>query len=123
MTGSLQRAVEALDGRFLREHPWAAAQKIEALPPSEVARELAFLPAPVLAPVWRRLNPAAAAAVLTELPEKGAQDARLTQPDRWEPSILVDIIEAYAVVVAGLARATPTLDSGGSPHRAGRPAP
>ena len=54
--------------------------------------------------------------------EKGAQDARLTQPDRWEPSILVDIIEAYVVVVAGLARATPTLDAGGSPQRAGRSA-
>ena len=69
MTGSVQRAVEALDGRFLREHPWEAAQKIEELPPPEVARELAFLSAPVLAPVWRRLNPSVAAGVLAELPE------------------------------------------------------
>ena len=72
MTGSLQRAVEVLDGRFLREYPWDAARKIEELPPPEVARELALLPAPVLAPVWRRLNPSAAAAVLSELPETGA---------------------------------------------------
>ena len=46
--------------------------------------------------------------------EKGVKDARLTQPDRWEPSILVDIVEAYVVVVAGLARATPTLDPTGA---------
>ena len=72
MTGSLQRAVEALDGRFLREYPWDAARKIEELPPPEVARELALLPAPVLAPVWRRLNPSTAAAVLSELPQNGA---------------------------------------------------
>jgi magnesium transporter len=69
MTGSLRRAVEAVDSRFLREHPWDAAQKIEQLEPAEVARELAALSAPILAPVWRRLSPPTAAAVMVELPD------------------------------------------------------
>ena len=70
MTGNLKRAVEALDSRYLREHPWEAARKIEELPPREVARELESLSAPVLAPVWRRLTAGAGAAVLTELPDE-----------------------------------------------------
>ena len=69
MTGSLRHAVEVLDSRFLREHPWEAAQKIEGLEPREVARELANLSAPILAPVWQRLSPRAAADVMQELPE------------------------------------------------------
>ncbi|MEO8089165.1 MAG: magnesium transporter [Gemmatimonadales bacterium] len=67
--GSVRRAVEAVDSRFLREHPWQAAQKIEELEPGEVARELENLSAPILAPVWRRLSPPAAAAVMLELPD------------------------------------------------------
>ena len=55
--------------------------------------------------------------------EKGVRDARMAQPDRWEPSILVDMIEAYVVVVAGLARATPTLDPGGAARGRGKAAP
>jgi magnesium transporter len=70
VTGNLKRAVEALDSRYLREHPWEAARKIEELPPQEVARELESLSAPVLAPVWRRLTAGAGAAVLTELPDE-----------------------------------------------------
>ena len=68
MTGSVKRAVEALDSRYLREHPWEAAQKIEQLEPGEVARELEALSAPVLAPVWRRLSAHTASAVMLELP-------------------------------------------------------
>jgi magnesium transporter len=70
MTGNLKRAVEALDSRYLREHPWEAARTIEELPPREVAREIDSLSAPVLAPVWRRLSAGAGAAVLTELPDE-----------------------------------------------------
>ncbi|MGH7508000.1 MAG: magnesium transporter [Gemmatimonadales bacterium] len=69
MTGSLTRAVQVVDSRFLREHPWEAALKIEELEPGEVAPELANLSAPILAPVWRRLSPHAAAAVMVELPD------------------------------------------------------
>ena len=45
--------------------------------------------------------------------EKGAHDARASQPDRWEPTLLLGIVEAYFVVIAGLARSTPALDTGG----------
>ena len=68
MPGDLRRAVEVLDSRYLREHPWEAALTIEDQPPDEVARELTGFDAPLLAPVWRRLRPGAAAAVLRELP-------------------------------------------------------
>ena len=47
--------------------------------------------------------------------ERGASDARMTQPDRLEPTILLDIVEAYAVVVAGLARSSAPLDAEHSP--------
>jgi magnesium transporter len=69
MTGSVRHAVQVVDSRFLREHPWEAALKIEELQPGDVAPELANLSAPVLAPVWRRLSPRAAAAVMLELPD------------------------------------------------------
>jgi magnesium transporter len=69
MTGSIARAVQVVDSRFLREHPWDAAQKIEELKPGDVAPELANLSAPILVPVWRRLSPGAAAAVILELPD------------------------------------------------------
>jgi magnesium transporter len=69
MTGSVTRAVQVVDSRFLREHPWEAALKIEELEPGDVAPELANLSAPILAPVWRRLSPRAAAAVMLELPD------------------------------------------------------
>ncbi|HEU4680888.1 MAG TPA: magnesium transporter [Gemmatimonadales bacterium] len=69
MTGSVTRAVQVVDSRFLREHPWEAALKIEELEPGDVAPELANLSAPILAPVWRRLSPRTAAAVTLELPD------------------------------------------------------
>jgi len=70
VTGNLKRAVEALDSRFMRDHPWDAARAIEELPPRGVAREVESLPATVLAPVWRRLTAGAGAAVLSELPDE-----------------------------------------------------
>lgn len=66
-------AIEALNRRFLLDHPWRAAQQIEAMPASEAAAALASQPAAVLAPVATRLTPNVAAAVTGKLPRELAR--------------------------------------------------
>lgn len=63
-------AVDALNRRFLLDHPWQAAQKIEAMETADAARVLAPQPATVLAPVMLRLTPNVAADLLHDLPKK-----------------------------------------------------
>jgi len=67
-------AVEALNRRFLLDHPWEAAQHIEEMRAEDVAPVLAEQPAPVLIEVCRRLAPHVAATVLTRLPEPLIKD-------------------------------------------------
>ncbi|CAN5335881.1 magnesium transporter [soil metagenome] len=64
-----ETAVEALNRRFLLDHPWQAAQQIEDMDPEESAPVLARQPAPVLVPVMLRLTPNIAAALLRHMPE------------------------------------------------------
>lgn len=68
MGGDAARAVVVLNRRFFLDYPWEAAQRIEEMPPAESGPVLADQPAPVLIPLWRRLAPAVAAALLPELP-------------------------------------------------------
>ena len=68
MSSPAEVAIEALNRRFLLDHPWRAAQQIEAMPPAEAARALAGQPAAVLVPVVTRLTPNVAAAFARKLP-------------------------------------------------------
>ncbi|HSN70862.1 MAG TPA: magnesium transporter [Steroidobacteraceae bacterium] len=67
--GDLRTAVQALDERFLLDHPWEAAQRVEELDPEVIAAELAEQRVHTLLPLFRRLAPPAAARVLEQLPE------------------------------------------------------
>lgn len=74
MSGNLARAVEALNRRFLLDHPWEAARHVEDMEPDDVSGVLANQPAHVLVPMWRRLAPHVSAALLTRLPEPLVKD-------------------------------------------------
>lgn len=69
MDDTRQKAIEALNRRFLIDLPWQAAQQIEEMPASESAAALSTQPATVLIPVFQRLTPNVAADLLRELPE------------------------------------------------------
>ncbi len=70
MSSPAETAIEALNRRFLLDHPWRAAQQIESMPPVEAARALAGQPAAVLVPVVTRLTPNVAAALARKLPRE-----------------------------------------------------
>ena len=69
MPDAPDNAVDALNRRFLLDHPWQAAQKIEDMPAEEAARVLAQQPATVLVPVMLWLTPNAAADLLRSMPQ------------------------------------------------------
>jgi magnesium transporter len=69
MIRGAEQAVAALNRRFLLDHPWQAAQQIEAMKAAEAAVDLAPQPATVLLPVILRLTTDVAASVLRELPD------------------------------------------------------
>lgn len=52
----LSRVVEALNRRYLREHPSSAARRIEELPLDDAVDELSTQSAPALIPVWPALS-------------------------------------------------------------------
>ena len=70
MPGNAAKAIEALDLRFLLDHPWDAAQLVEKLPVNEAGALLAAHSAHVLVPLWQRLVPGVAAALLARLPDR-----------------------------------------------------
>jgi magnesium transporter len=69
-----ERAVVALNRRFLLDHPGHAARRIEQMPVGEVAETLAEQPATVLVPVMLRIAPDVAGELLNTLPEQLAAD-------------------------------------------------
>ena len=69
MPDAPDNAVDALNRRFLLDHPWLAAQEIEEIPAEDVARVLAQQPATVLVPVMLWLTPNAAADLLRSMPQ------------------------------------------------------
>ena len=74
MTGNPDRAVEALNRRFLMDHPLDVAERIEQMPPEQAALALTDQPAELLVPVWQRLAPHLAAALLAKLPDPQARE-------------------------------------------------
>ncbi len=60
---------DTLNRQFFVEHPLDAAREIETLPVPDVAEAAARQPAKILAPVWQRLMPERAAALLKALPD------------------------------------------------------
>jgi magnesium transporter len=69
MPDAPDNAVDALNRRFLLDHPWQAAQKIADMPAREAARVLAQQPATVLVPVMLWLTPNVAADLLRSMPQ------------------------------------------------------
>lgn len=69
MDDTRQKAIEALNRRFLIDLPWQAAQQIEDMSASEAAAALSTQPATVLIPVFQRLTPNVSADLLRILPE------------------------------------------------------
>jgi len=90
MSADLRRAVQALDQRFLLDHPWDAAQQVESLDPATVAEELADQSVRTLLPLFRRLAPASAGRVLEKLPAKTAR------------SLLEELLPTEAVAILGM---------------------
>lgn len=64
-----ENAIDALNRRFLLDHPWQAAQQIEVMEAAEAAPVLAHQPASVLVPVMMRVTPNVAAELLRAMPE------------------------------------------------------
>ena len=62
-------AIDALNRRFLLDHPWQAAQQIEDMEAADAAPVLAHQPASVLVPVMMRVTPNVAAELLRAMPE------------------------------------------------------
>jgi len=89
MSTDLQQAVQALDRRFLLDHPWDAAQQVESLGPASVAEELADQSARTLLPLFRRLAPASAGRVLEQLPATTAR------------SVVAELLPTEAVTILG----------------------
>jgi len=90
VSADLRRAVQALDRRFLLDHPWDAAQQVESLDPAVVAEELADQSVQTLLPLFRRLAPASAGRVLEKLPAKTAR------------SLLEELLPTEAVAILGM---------------------
>jgi magnesium transporter len=90
VSADLRRAVQALDQRFLLDHPWDAAQQVESLDPATVAEELADQSVRTLLPLFRRLAPASAGRVLEKLPAKTAR------------SLLEELLPTEAVAILGM---------------------
>jgi len=74
MAGNPVLAVDALNRRFLQDHPLDVVERIEQMNPEDAAPALADQPAQILVPVWQRLAPNMAAALLTQLPDPLARD-------------------------------------------------
>lgn len=89
MSGDLNAAIQALDRKFLLDHSWEAAQKVETLDPEAVAAELASQPAPALVPLFRRLASSAAGRVLEYLPRSLAL------------AVLSELLPTEAVLILG----------------------
>ncbi len=89
MNAGLRQAVQALDRRFLLDHPWQAAQQVEILDAATVAEELADQSASTLVPLFRRLAPASAGRVLENLPQATAG------------SLLAELMPTEAVAILG----------------------
>jgi magnesium transporter len=70
LPGNLERAVAALNDRYLREHAGDAARTIERLDVDDAARELSSIAPVTLARAWSKINPAIAAAVMREMPDE-----------------------------------------------------
>lgn len=68
MNRNPEKAIEALNRRFLLDFPWRAAQQIETMEPADAASSLAHQPPSVLVPVMLRLTPNVAAGLLRALP-------------------------------------------------------
>ena len=89
MSTDLRRAVQALDRRFLLDHPWDAAQRVESLEPAVVAEELADQSARTLLPLFHRLAPASAGRVLEKLPATTAH------------ALVAELLPTEAVAILG----------------------
>ena len=74
MAGSADRAAEAINRHFLLEHPLDVVERIEQMGPDEAAPALVDQPAEVLAPLWPRLAPNLAAALMAKLPDRLAKE-------------------------------------------------
>ncbi|CAN5819739.1 magnesium transporter [soil metagenome] len=67
-----QVAIDALNLRFLRDHPLDAAHQLERLPPSAATAALRRVPPETLSPIWRYITPVAGDALLHALPDDDA---------------------------------------------------
>lgn len=102
MDDTRQKAIEALNHRFLLDLPWQAAQQIEDMPASEAAAALSTQTATVLIPVFQRLTPNVAADLLRNLPESLtlALTAELLPNDALRLLNLLDDEERAALVAS-----------------------
>ncbi|MCF8719476.1 magnesium transporter [Nitrospina gracilis] len=69
MNGDANTVAEALNRRFLQQHPLAAARRLEELDPESAAALLNKMPPAQLTPVFEQLSPSSAAAILPHLGE------------------------------------------------------
>jgi magnesium transporter len=67
-----QVAIDALNLRFLRDHPLDAAHELERLPSSAATAALRRVPPEALSPIWRYITPVAGDALLHALPDEAA---------------------------------------------------
>lgn len=67
MSAEIIAAIEPLERRFLRDHPWDAARLIESLPAEEAIASFGRHSTEVLVPIWRRLMTPVAARLMVML--------------------------------------------------------
>ena len=100
-----QTAIDALNLRFLRDHPLDAAHELERLPPSAANAALRRVPPETLSPVWGYITPVAGDALLHALPDDaGAALLSEIEPGRAAGALLRMDKATRERFLAGLSR-------------------
>ncbi|MBR9988619.1 MAG: magnesium transporter [Gemmatimonadetes bacterium] len=84
-----QEAIDALNLRFVKDHPFDAAHELERLAPSTTAPVLTRVPPEALRPIWGYITPVAGDALLHALPDTAAAALlRELEPSRAAGALL-----------------------------------
>lgn len=92
MSASASAAIAALNRRFLHDHPRAAAQQLESMPPAEVAQLLAAQPVGIITAIWSHLVADAAERLFGKLPDSVIRNL-LTELEPADAAALLNRLE------------------------------
>jgi len=73
MTAESSAVIEALSGKFMTNHPYSSARRLETLPTADIAEILGELSVSSLLPIWRAIAPGRTDALLPLMPDDKAK--------------------------------------------------